>query len=225
MADFHLLNNVELLNEFNAQMSVNATLIHETNFHGDIYDNYEWSFYEKTPKKNVYNLLGFYRKGDYFPQEGFTNSLSSVAYTKHPTVEVCPIAVDRAVHRLSIPWRSSCFESRYFYNGLPSEFDRYWIDEESLIQEKFPDKWEKINQLCLQEIKRLAWIGKTKDYKSTWVYHKYKDSSIGEIINSSILNDTCFYYSPLIFYNRFSSPFMYFSSKEKQEFDRRFWYD
>lgn len=216
MDDFHLLNDIELLNEFNLQTHEKATLIHKTG------DNWEWSFYKKTLEKNVYNLLGFYRKG----RQGFINSPLSVVYKNKidPRTEVYPITVDRAVGKLYTSWRTH-FEKHYFYTGLPNEFDRYWIDEESLIQDKFPDKWERISDLCLQKIKELAWIGKTKDYKSAWVYHKYRDTKLTETINNSILNDTCFYYSSEIFYHRFSSPFMYFSSKEKKEFDNRHWDD
>lgn len=219
MSGFHLLNDIKLLNEFNLQMSTNATLIHQTNFGDDLYDHWEWSFYEKTSSKNVYNLVGFCRKGNLFDEErieGFTSALDA----RKPTVEVYPIALNEAVGQLYSPWYSR-FQKRWFYKGFPNEFDRYWIDEESLIQDKFPDKWEKINQLCLREIKRLAHIGKSKDYKSAWVYHKYKDTNLTEIINNLILRDTCFYYSSEIFYHRFSSPFMYSSSKERKEFDGR----
>ena len=217
------MEDLDLLSEINKLFKQTSTLIHRTNFGDDLDDAYEWKFYvqELNKKPNrigqlLFKRVGSYQVGKYFEDKGFS------LYEKEDIRKCYPVEENRAAyHSIGIVYRECRFDHRNdAFSSTP--FSRWWISDWDILKDKYPQESKQISKLVLSEIKQLAETANLREYKSGWVYHRFleKVSQFEDQINNNILADTCFYFSPTIFYNHFSPKVVKFSKKEIEEHNR-----
>lgn len=207
------MDSKQLLKEFNQKYSLNVPIVIQTNFHGDLTpDDEEWLFYDiKTHEyltstgKCYIEDIGCFRTGPYFKQskaEGFT------LFKLNSNKEIFPVSANSFTFHIYIDYKAKKFSYHVDYIFKENLFKRWWIDDLNIIKLQYPEKAETIKCLCSDRIKELNNIAETKNYKRGWIYYHYNSEKMNNIINQQILNNTCFYYNSMIFYNQFADEYI-----------------
>lgn len=198
----------ELLQEFNQKYSLNVPIVEKTNFFGDLFeeDAQEWRFFDVYKHEYLNNIgivdieeIGFFRIGNYFKQygqEGFT------LVELHQKRSIYPISKNmycRYLYRNH--YKQTNFSPSFVNSSDKDIFERWWIDDLSIIKSIYQDKAEQIERLITEKVNELRDIATNKNYKKGWIYHTFVKAKLDKLINGEILNDTCFYYDPIIYFN------------------------
>ncbi|MGF1693980.1 hypothetical protein [Photobacterium kagoshimensis] len=212
-------DDLTLLSEFNKLVKNKAT-IYGRNYIYDTNGCYTVSFYrlfegvDSSTGVCKLKYLGAFNHGDVFEEMEPSNT-GFVTSSEGAVIEGYPLSKNTvSVGEFRVEYKSTYIKTNTHESLL--SFSRYWVSDFEMINKSYPNEAKKISELLDQSISSLAKIQTSNGYKSAWVYYRFLESYeyLLSIVNSSILINTCYYFCPKIYYNKYASRFI---SKSKQE--------
>ncbi|MGF1685069.1 hypothetical protein [Photobacterium minamisatsumaniensis] len=217
--------DLTLLNDFNELAGEQAT-IYGRNYIYDTDGAYSVGFYrlceglDSSTGICKLKYLGVFNGGRFFDEVEPEKS-GFVLSSRDSIIEGYPMSKDTiSVGQFRVEYRSTHICTDIHNSLLP--FPRYWESDFEVIKLNFPEEAQKISELLDQRISYLAKIQASKGYKSAWVYYRFLEKSefLTSVINGNILRNTCYFFCPEVYYNKYSSRVMSMSVKERAELHR-----